>query len=156
VIFISHRGNVAGANKRRENTCDYIDEAIEEGYDVEVDVRFMGGSLFLGHDCAERLVPLKWLAERRRELWIHAKNVDALLYLVANGEFKVFAHSSDPFTFIHNANLAWIHDLDLANNQSIIPLIDKVDSVERFEIADVRGVCSDYISFYEGKFKTNK
>ena len=38
-ILISHRGNVTGPNSDRENHPDYIDRAIEKGFDVEVDIR---------------------------------------------------------------------------------------------------------------------
>ena len=50
MIFISHRGNLDGLNPDRENSPDYIDEAIKLGFDVEVDVRTKDGQLWLGHD----------------------------------------------------------------------------------------------------------
>ena len=40
MYFISHRGNINGIQKERENDPLYINEAINKGYDVEVDVRF--------------------------------------------------------------------------------------------------------------------
>ena len=36
VTLISHRGNLDGLNPERENSPDYIDEAISKGYDVEM------------------------------------------------------------------------------------------------------------------------
>ena len=39
MIYIAHRGNIRGPNPERENSPDYIDEAIQSGYYVEVDVR---------------------------------------------------------------------------------------------------------------------
>ena len=38
MIFISHRGNLEGPNPERENNPDYISEALERVYSVEVDV----------------------------------------------------------------------------------------------------------------------
>ena len=38
MILISHRGNINGKFKSWENEPTYIDKAISEGYDVEVDV----------------------------------------------------------------------------------------------------------------------
>ena len=50
MIKISHRGNLRGPNKDRENNPQYIKEALEKGYNVEVDVWLQGTKLFLGHD----------------------------------------------------------------------------------------------------------
>ena len=35
--LIAHRGNISGIDSERENSPDYIDEAISQGYDVEID-----------------------------------------------------------------------------------------------------------------------
>ena len=77
MIFISHRGNISDINESLENTHDYIDEAIKQGYEVEIDVWRVEGSLFLGHDKPEISVKLDWLAERKDKLWIHTKNREA-------------------------------------------------------------------------------
>lgn len=47
-MLISHRGNLNGPDSR-ENHPDYIDTAIESGYQVEIDLRF-DGNFYLGHD----------------------------------------------------------------------------------------------------------
>ena len=39
--IISHRGNVRGAIPDRENRPSYIDCAIGNGYDVEIDLRII-------------------------------------------------------------------------------------------------------------------
>ena len=48
--LISHRGNLEGPNPERENHPDYIYEAIQAGYDVEIDIWFVDGKFKLGHD----------------------------------------------------------------------------------------------------------
>ena len=50
MILISHRGNLSGPNPLRENTANYIDEAIKKGFDVEIDIWENEGDFFLGHD----------------------------------------------------------------------------------------------------------
>ena len=50
MYLISHRGNLNGIQKNRENSPSYINEAIEKGYNVEVDVRYEKNKFFLGHD----------------------------------------------------------------------------------------------------------
>ena len=49
MIKIAHRGNLFGRIPERENSPEYIQEALAAGYDVEVDVWFEEGKLFLGH-----------------------------------------------------------------------------------------------------------
>jgi hypothetical protein len=44
--LISHRGNIDGISKL-ENQPTYIDSAIELGYDVEVDIWYIGGKIYL-------------------------------------------------------------------------------------------------------------
>lgn len=47
-IFIAHRGNTTGPDPKRENSPDYILEALGEGYDVEIDLRVYNGECWLG------------------------------------------------------------------------------------------------------------
>ena len=46
MILISHRGNISGIEHDNENNPKYINAAIKEGYEVEVDVRFENGVFF--------------------------------------------------------------------------------------------------------------
>ena len=50
MYLISHRGNLNGIQKDKENEPEYIISAIDKGFDVEVDVRFENNKFFLGHD----------------------------------------------------------------------------------------------------------
>ena len=43
MILISHRGNIDGKIVERENHPDYIDKAISEEFDVEIDVWMIEG-----------------------------------------------------------------------------------------------------------------
>ena len=58
---ISHRGNINSIEKDRENSPDYINEALKNGFDVEVDVRFENGKFFLGHDFNQFEIDKKFL-----------------------------------------------------------------------------------------------
>ena len=37
MFFISHRGNLNGPNKKKENKIDYINKALKKKFDVEND-----------------------------------------------------------------------------------------------------------------------
>ena len=48
--LISHRGNIDGPQLDKENSPNYINEAIEAGYNVEIDIWFVNNKWYLGHD----------------------------------------------------------------------------------------------------------
>ena len=50
MILISHRGNLHGKQPERENTVQYINEALDKGFDVEIDLWGKDNFLYLGHD----------------------------------------------------------------------------------------------------------
>ena len=45
--FISHRGNIDGPNPEWENDPSRIEDVLNKGYDVEIDVWKIGAKLFL-------------------------------------------------------------------------------------------------------------
>ncbi len=52
-IIIAHRGNIDGPLKAEENKPKYIDAALENGFDVEVDLWLENGHFLLGHDSGQ-------------------------------------------------------------------------------------------------------
>ena len=78
MILISHRGNINGPNPEMENNPEYIQKALDLGYDVEVDVwGTKYGAWYLGHDGPEYLIDAKFL--RQKGLWCHAKRNKVIL-----------------------------------------------------------------------------
>ena len=146
MILIAHRGNIDSIIPERENAPDYIDEAIAKGYDVEMDVRYIGGRLFLGHDTPDHEIQLDWLLNRRDWLWVHTKNFGALQYLIDH-DLRIFYHQKENHTIINNCNLIWSHELSEASEKSIIPLLSEkdIESYPRYS-GKVYGVCSDFVS----------
>ena len=137
--IISHRGNVRGPIPDRENSASYIDCAIGNGYDVEIDVRLIAGQLWLGHDEPQYKVEHSWLQPRKEYLWIHCKNLAAAKEC---WEYQSFCHTSDPYTYTSTGKI-WLHDLSMKiDNNVIIPMIDDID------YAPMKGkpyaICTDY------------
>ena len=93
MIFISHRGNTNGSNPEKENQPNYIAEAWEIGYEVEIDVWRIGEKWFLGHDNPQYKVDLKFLQNER--LLCHAKNLEALDHMLMLGDIHCFWHQED-------------------------------------------------------------
>tara|TARA_B100000676_G_scaffold225651_1_gene223287 strand:+ start:93 stop:527 length:435 start_codon:yes stop_codon:yes gene_type:complete len=139
---ISHRGNIKGAVPDKENRPSYIDCAIGNGYDVEIDVRSIGGELWLGHDEPQYKIEHKWIQKRRKNLWIHCKNLQAAKEC---WEYQAFCHSSDSYVYTSNGKI-WLHDLSMKiDNDVIIPLMDDPDLYLLHNVIPY-GVCTDYPS----------
>lgn len=144
MIYISHRGNLDSVIPSRENTLDYIDEAIAAGFDVEIDVRTLNNGLYLGHDKADNPVTVQWLLDRRGSLWIHTKDFQSLVNLIEY-DLKLFYHEKENHTIIHNTTIIWSHNILEANRKSIIPLLSYDDLRTGIPNKEVYGICSDFI-----------
>ena len=98
MILISHRGNTNGKFESYENEPMYIDKAISQGFDVEIDIWLIDGILFLGHDKPQYGINYSWLKERKTKLWVHCKNIAALEMLDEKLEIHYFWHQDDIVT----------------------------------------------------------
>ena len=146
--LISHRGNITGPEPLNENKPSFIQGAIDKGYDVEIDVRLFD-RLYLGHDRPDYPVELSWLIDRGEHLLIHAKNFEAMDFLIAH-DLKVFYHQAEKHAVIGNTRTIWSCCIPEASEKSIIPLISMDDILKNQGVKmNFYGVCSDYI----GKFK---
>ena len=143
MIFISHRGNIEGQNPERENSPLYIDEAIDAGYEVEVDVREKDGYLFLGHNEAQYRTNLTWLLCRKDKLWLHIKDYNSLA-IIDQHDLRYFWHQQDAYTLTSNGYI-WSHDFqNLMTHRCIVPLLS-LDEVKNYDQKDFYAVCSDYV-----------
>lgn len=148
MILISHRGNINGKIVERENQPEYINEAISLGYDVEIDIWGIDGELFLGHDEPQYPTDFDWLKERSSNLWIHCKNIDALLYFTdidySLELFNYFWHETDTVT-LTSENWIWA----FPGKQPINGSIAVLPEIYNDDVSDAAGVCSDYIEKYK-------
>tara|TARA_R110001592_G_scaffold338578_1_gene625830 strand:- start:88 stop:573 length:486 start_codon:yes stop_codon:yes gene_type:complete len=151
--IISHRGNLDGPDKLRENNPKFIDECIVKGYDVEIDLRLKNNNLFLGHDFTQYEVSMDWLLQRSQNLWIHAKEFTVLQKLILFKEkLKFFCHETDKFTIV-NGGYIWCHDLkSKVDDKCIIPLLS-YDQIMNYNQTFFYAVCTDYVYDCEKKFK---
>ncbi len=92
--IISHRGNLIGRNVSRENSPSYLIEALDRGFDVEVDVWIIDNKCFLGHDGPQYQIDSDFLTDRKDNLWVHAKNLQAASYLRFE-DLNWFWHEND-------------------------------------------------------------
>lgn len=156
MLFISHRGNISGKNEKRENSPEYINEAISLGFDVEVDIRITTGlqppgDIYLGHDSLDYKVDLKWLIDRKKNLWLHAKNKDALSWFSKSSlGWNVFWHQSDEYTLTRRGNI-WVYP-GSSLPQGSICVMPEMSDYSNTALMKCGGICSDNIVYYREKF----
>ena len=141
MIYISHRGNISGPNEKFENKIDYIQNALDKGYDVEVDVRFENDSFFLGHDYNQVEVDKNFLLNKK--IWCHAKTKDALSAL-EKIKAHHFWHQEDDYT-ITSKGFIWTYPGKSLITSSICVLPE----IANYKEINCLGICSDYIERYK-------
>lgn len=140
--WISHRGNLTGPDPSRENHPDQLNYVIEQGYDVEVDVWKIHDTLYLGHD--EPLYPVSLEFLNRDSIWCHAKNLDALEYLLNKG-VHCFFHENDRFT-LTSRGFIWTYPNQNLTEKSISVVLEK-----DFKNIKCFGVCGDFVEIWKSK-----
>jgi hypothetical protein len=141
MILISHRGNINGRIPEQENHPDYIIEALSQGYDVEVDVWYVNGEFYLGHDEPQYKTNKIFLSHNC--LWVHCKNVEALDKFKFDN-INYFWHENDTVTLTSKRNIwAYPGKQPIKGSVAVLPELYN-DNVE-----GCYGVCSDYIENYK-------
>ena len=141
MIYISHRGNISGPNEKFENKIEYVQNALDKGYEVEVDVRFENDKFFLGHDVNQFEVNENFLLNKK--IWCHAKTKDALLAL-EKIKAHYFWHQEDDYT-ITSKGFVWTYPGKSLLTSSICVLPE----VANYKEINCLGICSDYIERYK-------
>lgn len=139
-MIISHRGNIDGKNELLENNPDYIDSAIYKGFDVEIDVWVDRSSkIFLGHDKPQYEIDVSWLEERKNKLWIHCKNINAVVFFNNIKDFHHFWHQNDDVTLTSKSYIwAYPGKQPIRNSIAVMPEIFEDNT------SDCLGVCTDF------------
>lgn len=151
--LIAHRGNTNGPDKKQENKREYLEEAMSNGYDVEIDLWKKDQFLYLGHDFSQYQISIKWLVQHKDKLWIHCKNQKSL-ELMSNNKinFNYFWHESDKHTLTSKGYI-WSYPGQPYSLKSVIVMPEKEDLLKFYcndKIVNVKeyncyAICSDYV-----------
>lgn len=157
LIVISHRANLYGPISGKENHPDYIDAAIDAGFQVEVDVRFIDKKWYLGHDGADYKVSFSWMMERNQCIFWHCKNLEALIQLnrldrprFSNSEHQkifYFWHQNDDYTLTSGDHIWTFPNKPIKGKRSILCLNKKDAEVPK----GIYGICTDYPLDYKSR-----
>jgi hypothetical protein len=147
MIYISHRGNLTGRIPNKENYPEYIDEAINAGFDVEVDIWLVDKRFYLGHDEPQYEIDNEWLVDRVDKLWVHCKNVEALNW-IRNTILHYFWHENDTLT-LTSKQYVWVYP----GKQPIFESIAVMPEIHNDRVNKCAGICSDFVEDYKNKTK---
>jgi|TARA_X000000368_G_scaffold207851_1_gene164145 hypothetical protein len=150
--LIAHRGNTHGPEEDKENSPDYIDKCLSEGFDAEIDARYdpLTSVFWLGHDEPQYKVSWKWMANRHELLWIHCKDITTLhefAKYTASKTYNFFWHQEDDFTLTSH-NYIWTFPAKPYTPKSIIVMPEwntKVSNLSDWRAVNCFGICSDYV-----------
>lgn len=140
--IICHRSNQYGPDSVTENTMESIRQALNNGFDVEVDIRMKDDHLWLGHDEPKEYMPAILL--EMEGVWFHCKDIESLIRmqeLRERGYYPhYFYHEKDAIA-VTSEGLLWTYPGKLITNQSIAVLPETSPGWD-FKLA--RGICTDY------------
>ena len=142
--FISHRGNIDGPNPEWENDPSRIEDVLNKGYDVEIDVWKIGSKLFLGHDGPQ--FPIDYGFIKNESLLCHAKNLEALEYMLKMDDDHCFWHQEDHYTITSNGYI--VSYPGYAVTPKTICMRPEAQSYTQL-YGSAYAICSDYVEIFK-------
>jgi hypothetical protein len=140
---IAHRGNIGGKDPKIENHPDQILLCFEKGYDCEIDVWYIDGRLFLGHDMPQYEIKLEFIIDNVNKLWCHCKHLESLQYLIGFNNINCFYHNTDDY-ILTSHNYIWTYPgkpMPYKNGVCVMPEWNKDIKYDKDGIV---GICTDY------------
>lgn len=138
MLVISHRANINGIDADLENNPSQILVALKR-FDVEVDVWFIDGRWFLGHDKPDYLVGFEFFNNR---MWLHCKNLSAVNNL-RNTSLNWFWHEQDKMTLTSHGYI-WCYPKNYVESGIVVEFGYNADIPK-----NILGVCTDYPLMYK-------
>lgn len=145
MLLIAHRGNTNGPNPDWENNPKQIDHCISKGINVEVDLRTIDKQFWLGHDEGQYLVSKDWLKARRKYLWVHCKNVEAI-YDSRDLQLHHFWHEEDQYT-ITSEGWVWAYPNKLVPSPMSMSVC-VMPEIYNTDTTNFQAICTDYVETY--------
>lgn len=140
--LIAHRGNINGPSSL-ENSPEHIARAIELGFDVEVDIRYLDGRWWLGHDHPTYIISSCDLFDTSK-VWWHCKNFAALEQLLGSG-LNYFWHQEDDHT-LTSKGFIWTYPGKDVGKSNVIVMPEAVMPIDDIKKISAYAICSDYVA----------
>lgn len=148
-ILFSHRGNITGMDLSKENSPEYIQNAINKGFHVVVDVWLVGKShLSLGSTQPHFPTTIDFL--KQNNILCRARSVETLEYLL-NKRIHCFIHGKDDH-ILTNGGLIWTAPGKPIIYRSIFTMPEHIfPDISSIAFINCAGICSDRIQEIKDK-----
>ena len=145
MILIAHRGNISGPRPDLENSIPYIEDAISQGFQVEIDLRMKDGELYLGHDEPQYPVSEEFLDRYKSYLWVHCKDHESFRAMVRERSMNFFWHDTDDYV-LTRYGYVWAYPGKPPIGQLCVMVMPELHwSIDDIKQMNTFGVCSDYV-----------
>jgi hypothetical protein len=144
MIKIAHRGNTRGPNPELENKPEYIFEAIQDGFEVEIDIWFQDGDgFYLGHDYPKYKIDEEFIPLVIPHAWFHCKDLLSLEKFINDySHARFFWHQEDSFTLTSSKHIWTYPGKEIVSNTILVHLEEfNEDDFETKPFA----ICSDFL-----------
>jgi len=147
MLYISYYGNIYDKNKDLENEPSYIINAINNGYNVFIDIQLIKNDYYLG---GKYKIELDFLYKYIDYLWCNC--LDEITYISLRNISNIIKIINDL------KDIVWgYYEINNNNFISVLPELSK----NNYEIRDLKnksnfiGICSSYIGWYKQLFETS-
>ena len=143
--YIAHRGLFEGPDLEKENSPNQIMDALGNGFDVEVDLRYLDNNFFLGHDDSQYKISQDFLVKNIEKLWIDCKNLACLEVIASIGNANYFWHQEDDYT-LTSKNFIWVYPGQPLPPNSVMVMPEWNANIDSLKLdSNLYGVCSDFV-----------
>ena len=144
--LISYRGNKQGPNPELENTMGYVQETINRGLDVMVDLWLIDNKIYMGPEESKEPIDFDWLERFSSRLWLNCRDHELLsrfLDLDPIGKYLHYFYLGSAETTLTSRNyLLATEDFKTKNCIVFLPDINN-------NITDVYGICTNDINNFK-------
>jgi hypothetical protein len=151
MLFISHRGNTDKIIPSRENSPDYILEALEQSFYVEIDIWLVNTTFYLGHDKPTHMIDKSFLKLHKDKLLLHCKDVKTFAFLYK--EYHCFYHTVEDIINTSRNYIITHVDHDILEN-TICMMPEKYNHSYK-NLTKCIGICSDVIKKYRDEYESS-
>lgn len=153
MIYYSSKGNIKNIDASRENSPDYIEEAIKAGYKVQIDIRLMSDNNFwLGEEEAKYKIEDSFLIKNAKNLLIHCRNISSIYTIqeieVQSKNLNYFFHATDNVAITSKKMIAIFYGKKPIGENSIVMFPEEND-FQKNELIKSSAICSNSIEFYK-------
>lgn len=156
--YIAHRGNIDGRNAGKENSPDYILQALNRGFDVEVDVWLYQETTkeepayYFGHDQPEYRVQIPAVFLENPLVWFHAKTIQTFYALMRNS-VTAFYIDGDHACALTTRGHIWTTPGNVLTPRSIAVMPEYSPNWRTADLRQVYGICSDNLFAVDRELK---